>query len=130
MFVVAGEQRFRSLERKSKISARVISDSRLLAKEAKAHGLDGLNVHWTGITRRFIAAVREAGLKLYTWTVDEPAEAVRLHTMGVDGITTNRPGWLRGRIHGPSLARRRMDAIRRLRPTQGGEYGGRLASAG
>ncbi len=104
--------------------------SRLLAKEARAHGLDGLDVHWSGITRRFISAVREAGLKLYAWTVDEPADAVRLRGMGVDGITTNRPGWLRGRIHGPSLAQRRMDAIRNMRPAQGGEYGGRLASAG
>lgn len=70
----------------------------VLAQKARAAGLDGLNVHWSGITRRFVAAVKAAGLKLYTWTVDDPADAARLRALGVDGITTNRPGWLRSRI--------------------------------
>ncbi len=104
--------------------------SRLLAEKARAHGLDGLDVHWSGITRRFISAVREAGLKLYTWTVDGPADAVRLRAMGVDGITTNRPGWLRGRIHDPILALRRMETVRNMRLAHPSEDGGRLASAG
>ncbi len=73
-----------------------------LARKAKAHGLDGMSVHWSGITWRFAQAVRKAGLKLYAWTVDHPADAARLHALGVDGITTNRPGWLRRHI----LARR------------------------
>jgi glycerophosphoryl diester phosphodiesterase len=63
-----------------------------LVKKAKACGIDGLDVHWSGVTRRFAAAVRNAGLKLYIWTVDHPAQARRLAALGVDGITTNRPG--------------------------------------
>ncbi|HNS19809.1 MAG TPA: glycerophosphodiester phosphodiesterase [Sedimentisphaerales bacterium] len=69
--------------------------SRSLAKTAKEHGLDGMSIHWSGVTWRFAQAMRRAGLKLYAWTVDHPADASRLHAMGVDGITTNRPGWLR-----------------------------------
>jgi glycerophosphoryl diester phosphodiesterase len=63
-----------------------------LVKKAQVCGIDGLNVHWSGVTRRFAAAVRNAGLKLYIWTVDHPAHARRLRALGVDGITTNRPG--------------------------------------
>lgn len=66
-----------------------------LAKKARAHGLDGVSVHWSAVTWRFARTARKAGLKLYTWTVDHPADASRLHALGVDGITTNRPGWLR-----------------------------------
>lgn len=69
-----------------------------LTKTAKAHGLDGLNVHWSGVTWRFARAVRRAGLRLYAWTVDRGADADRLRDLGVDGITTNRPGWLKKRI--------------------------------
>jgi glycerophosphoryl diester phosphodiesterase len=63
-----------------------------LVKMAQACGLDGLDVHWSGVTRRFTAAVRKAGLKLYIWTVDHPFHARRFRALGVDGITTNRPG--------------------------------------
>jgi glycerophosphoryl diester phosphodiesterase len=73
------------------------SYSRAIAQKAKASGVDGLDVHWSGITRRFIRTVKAAGLRLYIWTVDDPAQAVRLRVMGVDGITTNRPGRLKGR---------------------------------
>jgi glycerophosphoryl diester phosphodiesterase len=66
-----------------------------LVKRAKACGIDGLDVHWSGVTRRFAAAVREAGLQLCIWTVDGPAHTRRLKALGVDGITTNRPGRFR-----------------------------------
>jgi glycerophosphoryl diester phosphodiesterase len=79
----------------------LVSYERSLADQAKACGLDGLDVHWTGVTRRFIRAVKAADLRLYVWTVDDPAQALRLTALGVDGITTNRPGWLRRRVQPP-----------------------------
>lgn len=66
-----------------------------LAERAKAGGVDGLDVHWSGLTQRFIRAVKSAGLRLYVWTVDDPAQALRLQAMGADGITTNRPDHLK-----------------------------------
>ena len=69
----------------------LISYGRSITERAKAGGVDGLDVHWSGLTRRFIRAVKATGLRLYVWTVDDPAQAVRLQAMGVDGITTNRP---------------------------------------
>ncbi len=69
-----------------------------LASRAKADGIDGLDVHWTGLTRSFIRAVKTVGLSLYVWTVDDPVQALRLKALGVDGITTNNPGRLCRRI--------------------------------
>lgn len=69
-----------------------------LVQVARARGLDGLDVHYAGVTREFVDAARAAGQKLYVWTVDDPAEARRLVELGVAGITTNRPEWLRRQI--------------------------------
>jgi glycerophosphoryl diester phosphodiesterase len=66
-----------------------------LIGKVREHGLDGLNLHYAGITDDFARQVQEAGLKLYSWTVNDMDEAVRLRNLGVDGITTDRPGWLR-----------------------------------
>jgi glycerophosphoryl diester phosphodiesterase len=76
----------------------LLAYGRSLIERAKWAGVDGLNVHWSGVTRRFAQAVKAAGLRLYIWTVDKPAEALRFQAMGIDGITTNRPGQLRTRM--------------------------------
>ncbi|MHC4309775.1 MAG: glycerophosphodiester phosphodiesterase family protein [Planctomycetota bacterium] len=69
-------------------------DSKLV-QMVKDRGLDGLDVHYVGVTKEFVDAVKAAGQKLYVWTVDDPQEAKRLIELGVSGITTNRPAWLR-----------------------------------
>jgi glycerophosphoryl diester phosphodiesterase len=42
--------------------------------------------------------VKAACLKLAAWTVDDATVAGRLIDAGVDGITTNRPQWLREQL--------------------------------
>jgi len=69
-----------------------------LVQTAKDNGLDGIDVHYAGVTKEFARAVKAAGMKLYVWTVDDPGEARRLVKLGVDGITTNRPAWLREQL--------------------------------
>jgi glycerophosphoryl diester phosphodiesterase len=70
-----------------------------LIRKAKAAGFDGLNLDYKfPIDRGFVAKVKQAGLRLYVWTVDDPAVAKRLAEAGVDGITTNRPAWLREQL--------------------------------
>ena len=69
-----------------------------LAQTVKEKGLDGLDVHYAGVNKEFVDAVKASGQKLYVWTVDDPEEAIRLIKLGVDGITTNRPGWLREQV--------------------------------
>jgi glycerophosphoryl diester phosphodiesterase len=70
-----------------------------LIEKAKAAKFDGLDLDARlPIDARWIAQIRAAGLRLFVWTVDDPAVAARLIALGVDGITTNRPGWLREQL--------------------------------
>ncbi len=71
-----------------------------LVDDVVASGLDGLNVHWAGVNKAFVKSVRKADLGLYIWTVNDPLEGARLSKLGVDGITTDRPGWLRDQLKG------------------------------
>lgn len=75
---------------------------RSIIKQVQAEGLDGLSLHWQGLTTSFAKAVKESGLDLYTWTVDDVQDAKRLASMGIDGVTTNRPGWLRTHLRAPA----------------------------
>lgn len=84
--------------RKYKQTNKILPHDTQWPQIAKQRGLDGLDVHYAGITKEFMEAVREAHQKLYVWTVDEPAEAQRLMDLGISGITTNRPGWLREQL--------------------------------
>jgi len=73
-----------------------------LIRLARAAGLDGLDLNFKfPIDAAFVQKVHAAGLKLYTWTVDDPVIARAQAAAGVDGITTNRPGWLRAQLATP-----------------------------
>ena len=69
-----------------------------LVEKVKNGGLDGIDVEFHGITGEFVEAVKSAGLGLYTWTVNDLDECRKLTELGVDGITTDRPGWIRGNM--------------------------------
>ena len=45
-----------------------------------------------------VQQIQSGGFKLYVWTVDDARLARRLVAAGVDGLTTNRPGWLRAQL--------------------------------
>ena len=68
-------------------------------KEALQAGLDGLDTGAKGpLTDAWLCATAQAGLSYYVWTVDKPELAQRLFQIGVNGVTTNRPGWLREQL--------------------------------
>ena len=75
-----------------------------IIRKTKAAGLDGIDFgDALVIDHKFaIAKVKQAGLGVYTWTVNTTKEAGRLEQAGIDGITTNRPGvlkeYFRGRL--------------------------------
>lgn len=48
-----------------------------------------LNYHF--VTVATVRRVHAAGKRIFVWTVDDVADIERIHTMGVDGITSNRP---------------------------------------
>ncbi len=84
-----------------------------LIQMVKDKGLDGLDVHFAGVTEEFARAVKTSGLEFYVWTVDDPAEAMRLVKLGVDGITTNRPDWLREQLKDRTSICARAPAVAR-----------------
>lgn len=70
-----------------------------LIARARAAGFDGLNLQFRWpIDKAFVGKVKAAGLKMYVWTVNDAAVAARLVSAGVDGITTDRPQWLREQL--------------------------------
>ena len=67
-----------------------------LIRKCKGAGLDGLDLDGKfPIDSAFVGKVHAAGLKLYTWTVNDAEAAKRQAAAGVDGITTDRPLKLR-----------------------------------
>jgi glycerophosphoryl diester phosphodiesterase len=66
------------------------------AKEAGVDGLD-LSAHDV-IDREYATKIRDAGLKLAVWTVNDPQLARRMIDAGVQGLTTDRPGWMREQL--------------------------------
>ena len=69
--------------------------------KAKGAHFDGLDLSYRVVLdRAAVDRVHEAGLKLYAWTVNDANVARSLVALGFDGITTDRPGWLRDRLAG------------------------------
>jgi len=93
---------------KDKETEKWIPHNPQLVKKVKDKGLDGLDVHYAGVTKEFTDAVKASGQKLYVWTVDNPDEAIRLVNLGVAGITTNRPQWLRQQLKNKASIRQAM----------------------
>lgn len=66
------------------------------AKEIHADGLD-LKAG-PELDQVFADKVRAAGLRLDVWTVNDVVLAKRMVSVGVQGITTDRPAWLREQL--------------------------------
>lgn len=67
--------------------------------QAKAAKLDGLDVNFKfPMDAAKVKQLKAAGLQLHVWTVDDPVVAKQWVSYGVDGITTNRAGWLREQL--------------------------------
>ncbi|MCF6332808.1 MAG: glycerophosphodiester phosphodiesterase [Draconibacterium sp.] len=64
-------------------------------KQAAEKGLDGIDLHNKIIDKEIMEVAKANNLEVLAWTVDDPKEAKRLTELGVTGITTNRPKWLK-----------------------------------
>ncbi len=77
--------------------------AKALIERAKQLKADGLDLSATEeLTADFARQIKDAGLKLYVYTVNDVDVARRMVEIGVDGITTDRPAWLRERLFGKS----------------------------
>jgi len=83
---------FRTQER---LYYRIVTNGDLIQK-AKTANLDGLDLRHDGaFDKPFVDMVRAEGMQVYVYTVNDPDRARALDQMGVAGITTDRPGFMR-----------------------------------
>ncbi len=61
---------------------------------AKAHQLNGLDVHHKLVDKNFMQQMQAHQLAVYVYTVNNAKVAKVLTDLGVKGITTDRPQWL------------------------------------
>ncbi|MFX0556451.1 glycerophosphodiester phosphodiesterase [Maribacter sp. CXY002] len=59
-----------------------------VAKELNA---EAINPYFMRLNLEVANEIREAGFKIYTWTVNEPQDIIAMKRIGVDGIITNYP---------------------------------------
>ncbi|MBY5957116.1 hypothetical protein KUV50_03140 [Membranicola marinus] len=64
-------------------------------ESVKSNGLDGINLHHSIIDQDLINQAHKDDLGILCWTVNKVEDARRLAHMGIDGITTDRPGYIR-----------------------------------
>ncbi|RUL86971.1 glycerophosphodiester phosphodiesterase [Tautonia sociabilis] len=73
-----------------------------LIAQARSIHADGLDLNYRGpFDADLVRKVKDAGLRLYVWTVDDPEIARRFVSLGVDGITSNRASWMRDQLSSP-----------------------------
>lgn len=66
--------------------------------ESAKLGLNGVDLQSKIIDQQVMAQCKKLNLEVLAWTVDDPVEAKRIADLGVLGITTNRPGWMREQL--------------------------------
>ena len=62
--------------------------------EIGATGLDSRDVAKI-VDQKFVNDVKNSGAEFHVWTIDDPENAIRLRSLGVTSITTNRPALLK-----------------------------------
>jgi glycerophosphoryl diester phosphodiesterase len=67
-------------------------------RDAAQAGL-GLDLSYRIIDKELMKQATDLGLEVLCWTVDDPQQAKRLVALGVKGITTNRPAWLKEQLN-------------------------------
>lgn len=58
---------------------------------AREVGAYSINAHHGSLNPESVATLREAGLQIFAWTVNEPGDIRRLLDLGIDGFITNYP---------------------------------------
>jgi glycerophosphoryl diester phosphodiesterase len=66
-----------------------------IVKKCSKVGIDGFMFSAEAVNRELVEFVHEANLELYTWTVNSAKLVNNLKRWQVDGVITDRPGWLR-----------------------------------
>ncbi len=72
--------------------------NKIISKAIK-YNMDGLDLlAGNMLDAKMVKKIKSAGLKLYTWTVNNPEKAQYLFNAGVDGITSDRAKWIKNQL--------------------------------
>ncbi len=70
-----------------------------IINKIKSANLEGINVEkgkW--INKKVVDRIKNAGLKIFVWTVNDIQEAERYMKLGVNGIASDRASWIKKEI--------------------------------
>ena len=67
---------------------------------AAEHRLDGVSMHWSGLTEANVAGCRAHDMAAFVWTVNEPVEIERCVRSGATGIVGDYPERIQAAIPG------------------------------
>lgn len=81
----------RSHNKDIKIAVLTEEDPLKAIQVAKELGAVAINPHFKTLTQENVDKIHSEGLKIYTWTVNEPQDIQQMKEFGVDGIITNYP---------------------------------------
>ncbi len=70
-----------------------------LISKVKDADLDGLDLHYKLINAEVIRKVKASGLEIFTWTVNDLKLAKQFVNWGIEGITTDRAGWMKRNLN-------------------------------
>lgn len=74
-----------------------------IIKQALQMQMDGINIELNPyITTDLIKKTQGSGLKFYTWTVNDSKTAEFMASAGIDGMTTDRPAFLKDNLRNHS----------------------------
>lgn len=80
-------------------AAEAAAEAEALSRQASAAGMNGLHLRGSPLmSALMVKNAKRLRLKFRVWTVDSAPAARWLAGLGIDGIITNRPGWLRARL--------------------------------
>lgn len=82
----------------SRIPRALLRDKGLLRFTSVLNDGDGDNPHFSLVDEAYMTWAGKHGYRVNVWTVDDPDEAVRLTRLGVDGLITNKPAFLRSSL--------------------------------
>lgn len=86
---------FRALDAESRIAVLTDGDPLEAISVARELKAEAINPSAASVTAENVAAIHEAGFKVYVWTVNQTAEFEALREMGVDGVFSDYPDRMR-----------------------------------